>query len=631
MTDPQQPSSFVVGTAGHIDHGKSTLVRALTGIDPDRLEEEKRRGMTIDLGFAYMDLPSRRHVGIVDVPGHQRFLKNMLAGVHGIDAVLFVVAADEGPMPQTREHLAIVDLLGIEHGVIALTKVDLVESDWLQLVTEDVRAVLRETSLAEKPIVPVSSTTMQGLDELRRILDQELAVAVPRPDIGRPRLPVDRSFAMAGFGTVVTGTLIGGRLRVGDDLLVWPAGHRVRIRGLQQHNRHVDEAHPGSRTAVNLVGVDRREVKRGDVLAPVGHLTLTRRLDARISVLDEAPRPVRHRDRLLLYQGTAELPVELILLESDELSPRATGWAQIYSNEPLVALPRDRFILRQPAPPTTLAGGVIVDISPRRHRRRDPVTLLELAHREAADPAASLALELAKHPFGVKRSELAKRLAMNATQVEAIAGRLSAEGAAVELGGLVLSREAWNSLTQRASTALAAYHRAHPLRAGMSREELRSRTGIPSSVLPDALSRMIADGVVVDRGGEVALSDHHPSLSLEQQVAVEAALRDLDVAPFAPPPLPEVIERHHLTPAIAQYLAATGRIGRINDDTAFTRTAYEEALLRIRSHLAQHRKITVAEARDLLRSSRRYVLPLLEWLDAQKITMRVGDDRVLRN
>ncbi len=630
MTDPTPPGSFVVGTAGHIDHGKSTLVRALTGIDPDRLDEEKRRGMTIDLGFAYMDLPSGRHVGIVDVPGHQRFLKNMLAGVHGIDAVLFVVAADEGPMPQTREHLAIVDLLGIDHGVIALTKVDLVDDDWLQLVSEDVRAVVRGTRLAEKPIVPLSSTTRQGLKALLEALDQELAMALPRPDIGRPRLPVDRSFAMPGFGTVVTGTLIGGRFRVGDELEVLPARRRVRIRGLQQHNRNVDEARPGSRTAVNLAGIDRREVKRGDVLAPAGHLTLTRRIDARVTVLEEAPHPVRHRDRLLLYQGTAELPVEVILLEADDLPPRAKGWAQLYSTEPVAALPGDRFILRQPAPPTTLAGGIIVDISPRRHRRRDPTTLKDLAQREAEDPAISIALELAKHPFGVRRPELARRFAVDAGQIDAIVDRLRAEGAVVEIGGAVLGREGWNSLVKRASAALAAFHGAHPLRAGMSREELKSRAGIPQSIFPDVLARMAQDGVIVDRSGEVALPGHQPSLSPHQQAAVDAAVRDLEAAPFTPPPLPELIQRHQLTSAVVQYLAATGRIVRVNEDTAFGRAAYEEALTQIRRHLAQQRKITVAEARDLLQSSRRYVLPLLEWLDTQKITLRVGDDRILR-
>src|SRR5438128_6380973 len=317
MTEPIA-GSFVVGTAGHIDHGKSALVKALTNIDPDRLEEEKRRGMTIDLGFAYLQLPSGRRVGIVDVPGHQRFLKNMLAGVHGMDAVLLVVAADEGPMPQTREHLAIIDLLEIDHGLVVLTKIDLVSDDWLALVREELAGLLRETSLSRAPIIAVSSTTGEGLDQLRAALDAELAEATPRPDVGRPRLPVDRSFAMSGFGTVVTGTLVGGALRQGTEVAVLPAGRRVRIRGLQQHNRSVGEARPGSRTAVNLSGLDHSEVQRGDVLALPGTLPASRRLDARLVVLPGV-QPLRHHQQLQMYHETNEVMIELNLLESDEL------------------------------------------------------------------------------------------------------------------------------------------------------------------------------------------------------------------------------------------------------------------------------------------------------------------------
>ena len=345
--------SFVVGTAGHIDHGKSTLVKALTQIDPDRLEEEKRRGMTIDLGFAYMELPSGRRVGIVDVPGHQRFLKNMLAGVHGMDAVLLVIAADSGPMPQTREHLAIIDLLGIEHGVVVLSKADLVDAAWLDLVRDDVAQVLAGSSLERAPIVAVSSSRGAGLDELRAALDAELAKTNPRPDLGRPRLPVDRSFAMSGFGTVVTGTLVGGVLRQGTELAVLPAGRRVRVRGLQQHNRAVEEARPGSRTAVNLSGLDHSQVRRGDVLALPGTLLGSRRLDARLVVLPGV-QPLRHHQRLLMYHETAEVMIELTVLEGDELRAGAAGWVQLYASEPVVALDGDRFILRVPSPAATV-------------------------------------------------------------------------------------------------------------------------------------------------------------------------------------------------------------------------------------------------------------------------------------
>src|ERR1700737_4830857 len=428
MTD-LPAGSFVVGTAGHIDHGKSTLVKALTQIDPDRLEEEKRRGMTIDLGFAYLQLPSGRRVGIVDVPGHQRFLKNMLAGGHGMDAVLLVIAADEGPMPQTREHLAIIDLLEIDRGLVVLTKVDLVADDWLALVREDVAGLLRGTSLQRAPIISVSSTTGQGLDQLRAALDAELAEATPRPDVGRPRLPVDRSFAMSGFGTVVTGTLVGGALRQGAEVAVLPAGKRVRIRGLQQHNQSVEEARPGSRTAVNLSGLTHSEVRRGYVLAVPGTLAGSRRLDARLVVLPDAGQPLRHRQQLVMYHETAEVMVELSLLEGEEVQPGQTALAQLFAAGPVVAMDGDRFILRVPSPPATVAGGLIIDRAPRRHRRRDPAVLKDLALREHADPATAVVLELGKHAWGLPEAELADRLPLPVAGLADVIAPLAKAGA----------------------------------------------------------------------------------------------------------------------------------------------------------------------------------------------------------
>ena len=622
--------SFVVGTAGHIDHGKSSLVLALTQIDPDRLEEEKRRGMTIDLGFAYMQLPSGRRVGIVDVPGHQRFLKNMLAGVHGMDAVLLVIAADEGPMPQTREHLAIIDLLGIEHGLVVLTKADLVDDAWLGLVREDVGGLMAGTSLQHAPIVAVSSSTGAGLAELRAALDAELAKTAARADVGRPRLPVDRSFAMSGFGTVVTGTLVGGALRQGAELALLPAGRRVRIRGLQQHNQPVEEARPGSRTAVNLSGLDHSQVRRGDVLALPGTLPASRRLDARLIVLPGVP-PLRHHQQLQMYHETSEVMIELSLLEGDELRGGEAGWVQLFATQPVVALDGDRFILRVPSPAATVAGGVIVDSAPRRHRRRDPAVLADLAARERADPATATVLELGKHPWGLVEAELAGRLGLSATQMETLLAPLIERGAVRRLASRWLTREQWERSVARVMSGLTGYHEAQPLRRGMPKEELRSRTGIPAELFTELLSALTAEQTVVDLGGEVAAAAHHPALTSEQESAIGVFLAELEAQPFNPPPLSDLVRRYRLTPALLQYLVVDGRVVRVNDDTAFARSAYDDAVRRLRDHLAEHRTLTVAAARDLLGSSRRYVLPLLEWLDAQKITRRVGDDRILRN
>ncbi|HEX9097484.1 MAG TPA: selenocysteine-specific translation elongation factor [Candidatus Dormibacteraeota bacterium] len=624
-------ASFVVGTAGHIDHGKSALVKALTEIDPDRLAEEKRRGMTIDLGFAYLTLPSGRRVGIIDVPGHQRFLKNMLAGVHGMDAVLLVIAADEGPRLQTREHLAIIDLLGIEHGLIVLTKVDLVDAGWLALVREEVSGLLAGTSLQHAPIVAVSSVTGEGLGELRATLDGELANTHARPDLGRPRLPIDRSFAISGFGTVVTGTLVGGALRQGIEVSVLPGGRRVRIRGLQQHNQPVEEAHPGSRTAVNLSGIDHSELHRGDVLALPGTLSPSRRLDARLHVLPEAAQPLHHRQRLLMYHETAEIMVEISLLERDELTPGETGWAQLFAAGPLVAVDGDRFILRVPSPAATVAGGVIVDRAPRRHRRRDPALISNLAARERADPATAAVLELGKHPWGLRDSELARFLGVPSKQLVEVLAPLTEGGDVRRMPSGWLARDQWDGLQSRVTTSLEAYHQAQPLRRGMPKEELRSRTSIPADVFAEVIGLLADEGRIVERGGEIAVATHKQLLSQQQETVIGEFLAELESQPFNPPPLPDLLRRHPLTPAVLQYLVADGRIVRVNEDTVFARSAYDEAVRQLRVHLTEHRTLTVAAARDLLGSSRRYVLPLLEWMDGQKITRRVGDDRILRS
>jgi selenocysteine-specific elongation factor len=623
-------SSFVVGTAGHIDHGKSTLVKALTGIDPDRLEEEKRRGMTIDLGFAYLSLPSGRRVGIVDVPGHQRFLKNMLAGVHGIDAVLLVIAADEGPMPQTREHLAIIDLLGIRRGLVVLTKADLVDSAWLDLVRDEVGRLLSGSSLEQAPVITVSGKQGDGLDRLRSALDAELADTPVRGDVGRPRLPIDRSFAMAGFGTVVTGTLIGGSLRQAEEVVVLPQGRRVRIRGLQQHNQPVEQARPGSRTAVNLSGVDHRAVQRGHVLALPGTLALTRRIDVRLQVLPSSKQPLRHRQRLLMYHETTEVMVELSLLDADELRPSQEGWAQLFPVSPLPAVDGDRFILRLPSPATTVAGGVIVDSAPRRHRRRDARVIEALALREQADPAVAAVQELGKHAFGLSEIELAGRLGRSAARLTEVLEPLVPSGAVRPLGSRWITGEQWQRTADRIQATLRAFHESQPLRAGMPREELRSRIGIPPETLTPALVALTAEGRLAEIDGEVALATHRQGLSEQQQAAVRGFLADLEAQPFNPPPLADLLRRHNLTPALLQYLVKQGRVVRVNDETVFARSAYDDAVSRLRHHLEAHRSITVAAARDVLGSSRRYVLPLLEWLDAQKITRRVGDDRILR-
>jgi len=615
VTAPPPPASCVVGTAGHIDHGKSTLIQALTGIDPDRLEEEKRRGMTIDLGFAHLTLPSGRLVGIVDVPGHARFIRNMLAGVHGLDAVLLVVAADEGVMPQTVEHLAIVDLLEVSRGLVALTKVDLVEEDWLELVTSEVAETLARTCLHGATMVPVSAVTGQGLDQLVHHLDQVLAGVPPRPDRGRPRLPIDRVFTISGFGTVVTGTLVDGSLRVGEEVELQPSGRRVRIRGLQQHNRRVETALPGSRVAANLVGVEKEDLGRGEVLARPGTVAVTRRVDARVRVLAGGP-ALRHGAQVLVHVGAAEVSGRAVVLGGEEIEPGGAGWVQLYLNRPIAAVAGDRYVLRLPSPQVTVGGGTFADIAPRRHHRHDERVRESLERRVAGEV---LQEELRKYPRGVTAAALLKA----SLAEDADLTRLDARRA----GQWLFAPEAWEALAGRARRALEDYHRAHPLRPGMPREELKSRLGLPSPVFAAVLVELVRDRVVEDREGEVALPGHQVEIDTGPAARL---LEVLGAKPFAPPSLPEALRAAGATEEVARALVRRGDLVRLSEDVVFTRSAYEAAVALVREMVAEQGSVTVASLRDRMGASRRPVLALLEHLDAQRITRRVGDARVLR-
>ena len=609
---------MILGTAGHIDHGKSTLVTALSGIDPDRLAEEKRRGMTIDLGFAHMRLPSGRQIGIVDVPGHARFIRNMLAGAHGIDVVLLVVAADEGVMPQTREHLEIIDLLDVRRGVVALTKVDLVDEVWYELVEGEVREALAHTALEGSAICGVSAITGQGLSELLSSLDAAFDQVEPRADLGRPRVPIDRVFTMSGFGTVVTGTLVDGAIAVGDELQVLPEGATARVRGLQQHNQKVDTAEPGNRVAANLIGVDKSEVERGDVLAQPGALQATRRVDARVRVLASAPSALRHGAELLLHTGTVEVGCRAILLEGDTIEPGANAWIQLYLERPIAAAHDDRIILRIPSPSRTVAGGQIKDVAPQKHPRHDGSVRESLERRAAGDV---LQEELRKYPRGVALTALLKATLATDADVSRLQAR--------RLGEWLFAQEAWSAVADRAVRALAAYHEEHPLRRGMPREELRSRLGIQPGLFPSVVKALAEEHRLEERDSEVAVISHQ----VADQASGGPAARFLELLgaePFAPPSLAEAMRAAGVTPEIVRALAQRGDLERLSDDIAFTRDAYERAVVAVKELIANTGSVSVAQLRDRLGASRRPMLALLEHLDAVKLTRRVGDARVLR-
>ncbi|MCH7482000.1 MAG: selenocysteine-specific translation elongation factor [Chloroflexi bacterium] len=616
---------YVIGTAGHVDHGKSTLVQALTGIDPDRLEEEKRRGMTIDLGFAWLTLPSGREVSIVDVPGHERFIKNMLAGVGGIDLALLVVAADESVMPQTREHLAILDLLGVSHGLVVITKKDLVDDDLLGLVQLEVEDVLKGTTLEGSAVLSVSATTGDGLPELLTAIDGALDSTEQRRDLGRPRLPVDRSFTITGFGTVVTGTLVDGSLQVGQEVEIVPSGRRSRVRGLQSHRKKLEAAAPGSRVAVNLTGIASDEVVRGEVVTTPGWLRATHAVDARLLLLHDAPHGIKHNYPLTFHAFAAETPAKVRLLDRDLLEPGGEAWAQIWLEHPVALARGDRFVVR--SPDATLGGGTVVEVDAKRHRRNHAPTIERLERLSLGSPTAQLLTALESREPADARS-LAQRANVSEEEAVALARQAVEEGSVIalddELGPAtqLYTTAGWNRLSAKAQQALGAYHEQHPLRLGMTREELRSRLGLKGAVAQLVLSALASGGAVVDESGTLRLPEHEVGVSAEQQRRMDDYVAALAAEPFR-------TEQPSVPPELLALLVDQQRVVRATDTVAFDAEIYDGLRKRITDHLREHGKVTVAEVRDMFGTSRKYALAVLEHLDEEHVTRRVGDERVL--
>jgi selenocysteine-specific elongation factor len=614
-----------VGTAGHVDHGKSTLLTALTGIDPDRLREERERGMTIDLGFAWVTLPGGGDIGFVDVPGHQDFIRNMLAGIGSIDAVLLVIAADEGVMPQTREHLAILGLLGIDRGVIALTKRDLVDDEWAALAVADVRAALKGTALADAPLVEVSATARRGLDELLLALKRVLGDAPARRDVGRPLLPVDRSFTMPGFGTVVTGTLLDGTLAVGDEIAAFPGDVRARVRGLQTHRRSLDVARPGSRVAANLSGVDKEAVSRGMVVARPGSLETTTLLAVRLAVLASASAPLEHDEEVKVHVGTAETMARAALLEGSEIAPGATGWVQLRLAAPVAVAVGDRLVVRRPSPSETIGGGAVADLATIRLRRRAE-TVAALERRTAPSAASRLlaSLDVPRTP-----AEAAERSGLAPAEREAATDELVADGRAVRLGDTLVSRDAFETLATHVERICAKAHRATPLRAGASREEVRSALGLPAKRFNALVEELVARKRIAERGSALAVPSHLPQLSQDQERRWLSARDALAKEPLQPPSPSQLEADHGLDRELVAALAERGDVVRIGTEAVFLPAAVARFARDVVDELAASGTITVARARDLSGSSRKYVLPLLQFLDDRGLTRRHGDDRIL--
>ena len=619
----------VIGTAGHVDHGKSTLIAALTGINPDRLKEEQERLMTIDLGFAWLTLPGGEEIGIVDVPGHRDFIGNMLAGVGGLDAALLVIAADEGVMPQTREHLAILDLLKVRQGIVVLTKTDLVDDPtWLDLVETEVRTVIHATVFQDAPILRVSSRTRQGFPELIKTLEMLLRGLPARSDLGRPRLPIDRIFSITGFGTIVTGTLSDGKLVVGDEVEILPSGLHARIRGLQIYKKKVDSAVPGSRLAVNLTGVNLEQVTRGQVLAIPGQYLPTQRMDVHFRLLPDIALPLKHHTEVKLFIGASEIIANLRLLGVDSLDPGSTGWLQLELRSPVIAIHGDHFILRRPSPSETLGGGTVIDPLPqKRHKRFDGAVLKALECMAQGSPSevllqTCLALGPALVKDVVSRSRLEEGAARSAYQELLDTGQL------VLLQDVLIPAANWSALKESVAAALAAYHGIFPLRRGMPREELKSRLKLAPHLFNLVIPKLASENIIVETAKWISLPGHVVRFSPFQQVKVDKLMEQFAISPFTPPSIKEC--QAQVGEDILSALIEGGDLVAVSEEVVYRKLDYERMVEKIRLVLRKKEQISLAEVRDLFNTSRRYVQPLLEYLDAIGITIRSGDFRRLK-
>jgi selenocysteine-specific elongation factor len=659
---PPQLAPVILGTAGHIDHGKTSLTRALTGIDTDRLKEEKQRGITIELGFAHLDAGGRRF-GLVDVPGHERFLRAMVAGAGGVDVVMLVIAADEGIMPQTREHLDVCELLGIRHGVVALTKRDLVDDDWLELVTADVRAALEGSFLAGAAIVPVSAVSGAGLDDLKAELVRLAARVSARSPEGPLRLPVDRVFTMKGFGTVVTGTILGGRIGVGDGVVLLPGEQTAKVRGLQVHGAAVQQARAGTRCAVNLGGAERDEVARGDVVALAGGVVPTHLVDARLRYLGSCRGPLKQRQKCLLHHGTAQVEATIVLADRVELAPGDSAVAQLHLDAPIAALPGDRFILRgfeaQAHFGSTIGGGEVVRVHPRKLRRADADAAATIRKAAGATPAERIALEAqAAGPAGVSRSGLLSRTGLSPGLVDDALARLSQSGELLRDGDLALHAEVVAKLEHSALASIDAYAAANPHKDGIGREEVRTRLpgALPTRLFEAVLAALERRGAIVAERDLVArkrkTAPGGPGSALTAGGAggaggAGAGGAGSSVGPLAADLLARFgtwgleAPRPDDVPGLAgaapaavkqalEVLVRTGKLVRIKPDYFVDAGALAALRQRLRAFLLDHGQITAQEWKTLVGATRKYTIPLAEHFDAEKLTLRVGEIRRLR-
>jgi len=632
--------NVIIGTAGHIDHGKTTLIKAITGRDTDRLKEEKERGISIELGFTYFDLPSGRRAGIIDVPGHEKFIKNMLAGVMGIDIVMLVIAADEGIMPQTKEHLNILNLLGIEKGLIAVTKTDLVDEEWLELVKEDIREGVKGTFLESSPIIPVSSVTREGINEVIEIVDHLTAEVRDKDINGTPRLPVDRVFTMPGFGTIVTGTLIAGKFRIGDEVQIFPGNKTGRIRSIQVHGVDSEYAYGGQRVAINLAGIKKSEVERGNVIAPINSMKSTMMVDVKLKLLEDSQRIIENRTRFRLYIGSSEVLCRVVFLDREQLTPGESCYAQLRLEDEIVAKKGDRFIIRFYSPMMTIGGGEILEPNPPKRKRFDEEVIRELKIKEKGE-INEVVEKIIKDKSSVfpTLKDLSVLTVMPEENIEEIVNKLKEEKKILTFSLLkdlhIIHIDYKNQLSDAIVEELKKFHVNNPLKVGISKEELRSKyLGSIKQKLGDSfINRLIDEGVIKQINESIALADFDVRFNpLQEKIKkeIEHVFLENKFSPVKKEELYNIIKYDIKDiDQVFEALIDMDILIRLKEDNILHIEAYTEAVEMVKNFIIKNGSITVGQLRDLLNTNRKLSIALIEYLDDQKITKRVGDTRVL--
>ena len=631
---------IILGTAGHIDHGKTSLIRAVTGIDTDRLKEEKERGITIELGFASLDLPSGQHVGIVDVPGHEKFVKNMVAGATGIDIVALVIAADEGVMPQTREHMEICTLLGIRHGFVVLTKIDMVDEEWLELAREDVVDFTRGTFLEDQPVVPVSSVTGEGIEAFAQTLDAQCTAIPERKTSGLFRLPVDRVFTMRGFGTVITGSLVSGAIEVGENVELYPADIRSKVRGLQVHGAGVEKALAGQRTAVNFQGLDKDEVERGYVLARPGTLKPSYMVDIAFSYLESCTKPLKNRTRVRFHTGTSEIMGNIILFDRETIDPGQKTVAQVRLDTPVVLVKDDRYVIRSYSPVRTIGGGRVLNPVPPKHKRFRTEVIESLGRYKEMAPEEIIAFHAHQSGFrGTRFSDLRLVTNLPDKKLEGTVNALLSNRQLITVdreARLYIHAEAYANLRHLVLDQLGNYHKTNPLKAGMPSEELKSKFPLRiNAKLPiQVMNQMVKSEELVLEDNLARLTGHQVSLGIDQ-AELKQKIQDTYVkGGITPPYFKEVCQQLGTDPRAAQeilrLMVEDDLLVKVKEDLYFHRPAIEDLKARLVAFLKENGTITTPQFKDMTGASRKYVIPLAEFFDATRVTIRVGDNRQLR-